>query len=248
MLFLTTYHYCWKLNKMEDTTNQGVNWQRPHHAYFLLGNKEEKEFFVDYVTKGLDFAVEGNPDFSIIETAVFGIEEARKLYDWVILKPFAGEKKVKVVFTNSITSESQNALLKVLEEPNVGSYIFFVIPSIGSIYKTLLSRVVVVENLQKGKVLEISEAATVAKEFCGKGVAERIALVQRLHKNDDKGIMKDLVREIENIFYKKMKDNKKFIEEAANLKLLDTSVKFVSTRGASSKMILEHLACIFPVL
>lgn len=233
---------------MEINPNQGINWQRPHHAYFLLGGKEEREFFVGFVAKGLDFAVEGNPDFSVIETGVFGIEEARKLSEWVILKPFAGEKKVKIIITNSITSESQNALLKVLEEPNVGSYIFFVIPSVGSIYKTLLSRVVVIENLQKGKVLEAGEAASIAKEFLSKGVAERIALIQKLQKKDDKEIMKDLVREIEKILYKKTKNNNTLVADANSLKLLEVSARFVSTRGASSKMILEHLSCMLPVL
>ena len=228
--------------------NQGINWERLHHAHFLIGKRLDKDFFVELVAKNTDFSAIGNPDFSIIEVDTFGIDDARGLSEWVIRKPFAGEKKIKIIITNSITSESQNALLKVLEEPNVGSYIFFVIPSVGSIYKTLLSRVVVIESLQKGKVLEKGEAASVAKEFLSKGVAERIALIQKLQKKDDKEIMKDLVREIEKILYKKTKNNNTLVADANSLKLLETSVRFVSTRGASSKMILEHLSCILPVV
>ena len=229
-----------------DQDQSKINWQKPHHAYFLLGGKEEKDFFVTYVAEGLGFVVEGNPDFSVLETLVFGIEEARRLSEWVIMKPFKGERKIKIIITNNITSESQNALLKVLEEPNSGSYIFFVIPSVGSLYKTLLSRVVVVSGL-KEELKKDKNTDSLSEEFLSQTVAGRINLIQKLQKNDNKEVMKNLVIEIEREFYKKL--NYKDIKNKQDiLNILNNSSRFISSRGASSKMILEQLSCLLPVV
>ncbi len=223
--------------------NQEINWERLHHAYFVVGKREEKDFFVELVSKNTNFDASGNPDFSIIEVDTFGIDDARELSGWMIEKPFSGEKKIKIVFANSVTSESQNALLKVLEEPTVGSIIFFVVPSVGNLYKTLLSRVLVVYSLFEDK----DNKKDIAEEFLSKNLALRIGLIQKMQKGDDKEMMKNLVRSLETTFYKKVKSGS--IKDGYKiLKEVDNCLRFSSSRGASAKMILEYLSCILPVV
>lgn len=223
--------------------NQEINWERLHHAYFVVGKREQKDLFVELVSKNSNFVVSGNPDFSIVEVDTFGIDDARELSLWMIEKPFSGEKKIKVVVANSVTSESQNALLKVLEEPTSGSIVFFFVPGVGNLYKTLLSRVLVISKIFENKDKEKS----LAQDFLSKSVSLRIEMVQKMQKKDDKEAMKNLVREIESVFYTKTQ-NENIKNKSELLKAVNDSVRFISSRGASTKMILEHLSCILPVV
>lgn len=222
--------------------NQIINWQNPHHTYFIVAEKGRTDFFVNMVSENMDFKVVQNPDFSVLYIDTFGIDHARDLGFWVIGKPFSGDKKIKFIVVSNITQEAQNALLKTLEEPNFGSFVFFLMPSIGNLCKTLLSRIVVVYDFAENKNIDNE-----AKKFLSNSIGERLAFVQKIQKSEDKEKIKDFVRNVERIVFNEYSKSKNKRYDVSLIKNVINSVKYSSIRGSSSKMILEYLACILPM-
>src|SRR3989344_2870720 len=93
-----------------------------YHANIILGQENSTDFLFNILEKNLDFKTQGNPDFLLMEVESFGIDDARSLGKWAIGKALLGEIKVCFIKTKSITPEAQNALLKILEEPTLGTY------------------------------------------------------------------------------------------------------------------------------
>lgn len=82
-----------------------------------------------------------------------GIENIRALIEETNKKPYEGNKKVIIVHNgDSITEAAQNALLKTIEEPPQGIFIFILCENLGSILDTIKSR------CQIHKLQRLSEA------------------------------------------------------------------------------------------
>ena len=125
-----------------------------HHANVIISREDCKDFVFDILKKDLNFDIKANPDFLMIENESFGIDDARNLEKWAIGKPLLGETKVFFIITKSITFEAQNALLKVLEEPPLGTYIFIKLENGGGLLPTFISRVNFLENSLRGGLEE----------------------------------------------------------------------------------------------
>src|SRR3990167_3349861 len=73
--------------------------------------------------KALDITLEkkiGKFDIEILEfEKAMGIPDVRILKERIFLKPMGKEKAVILKLLNGITTEAQNALLKILEEPHL---------------------------------------------------------------------------------------------------------------------------------
>ena len=67
-----------------------------------------------------------NPDIFIInETTGWAIESVRLLKKWLSQKPFNHKNKIIIIYqVDQFSLESQNALLKSLEEPGDNNYFF----------------------------------------------------------------------------------------------------------------------------
>jgi DNA polymerase III delta prime subunit len=206
-----------------------------HHANIAVG-KDCRDFVFEILEKQLNFNMRANPDFLLVENQVFGIDEARDFEKWVIGKPLVGEVKVSLIIAESITREAQNALLKVLEEPSSGTYIFLNFPSLGGLLPTFLSRVRVL-NMPKID-FEIDVAS---KKFLSSQIKDKFAIIRSLSKKnpsaDGKNEMRELIKNLEGIAYK---NNFK----SQDLKNILIAKIFAGTRGSSPKMLLEWLACV----
>jgi hypothetical protein len=215
--------------------------KKMHHANVIAGG-DSRDFIFGILENDLKFKTQGNPDFLLIENQIFGIDDARDFERWVIGKPLVGETKVSFIIVKSITHEAQNALLKTLEEPPLGTYIFINLESLGGLLPTFLSRVRVLE-LPKG-VFEMPQSQktpfgsdTPAKKFLAGKIKEKFALVRSLSKKENKDEMKDLIKDLEEVAYK---SNFK----SQDLKNILTAKIFASARGSSPKMLLEWLSCV----
>jgi len=151
-----------------------------HHANVIIGDNC-RGFVFEILTDKLNFNVNANPDFSLVESQTFGIDEARDLERWAIGKPFLSDVKVSLLIINSITFEAQNALLKVLEEPPLGTYIFINLQSLGGLLPTFLSRVRILnsEKLSKG----VFDSNT--QKFLSGKIKEKFAMVRSLSKKEN---------------------------------------------------------------
>ena len=91
--------------------------------------------------KKLSFLV-SQPDFLCLSgEESIGIEEARKLQQFLIFKPFQENKTaVLIPEAQKLTTEAQNALLKTLEEPPESSQIVLTAPDPSWLLPTVVSR------------------------------------------------------------------------------------------------------------
>lgn len=210
-----------------------------HHANIVLGGGDCRHFLFQILERDLDFNVHKNPDFLLLEKESFGIDEARNLEKWVIGKPLIDENKVALLIVGSITFEAQNVLLKVLEEPPTGTYIFISLESLANILDTLLSRIQILEvskNDLPDSVLTNPTSPNIALSFLRSNIKEKFSLIQTLSKKEDKIDMKNLIKNLEEVSHQ----NQATYDHIKNIL---TAKIFASTRGASPKMLLEWLSC-----
>jgi hypothetical protein len=206
-------------------------WQDVHHAVLIEGGTQIKESLLKEF-ESLGFSPVGNPDFSEIVVESFGVDDARKLCEWSSLKPIREERKVAIIFANNLTLESQNSLLKTLEEPPLNTHIIFVVEKARALLPTLISRVMYYESDEDTDLKE-------AKKFLDGSVADRLATVKKLSKKEDKSIMKDLTRNIEKEILLRSRKQK---IKASVLRMVIDGSQYSGIRGGSPKMILEWLA------
>lgn len=75
------------------------------------------------------------------EKSSFGVDDVRDIIEEVYKKPFEKDKKVIIIHEgNKLTIQSQNALLKTIEEPPKGVYIIILCESLELILDTIKSR------------------------------------------------------------------------------------------------------------
>jgi DNA polymerase III gamma/tau subunit len=100
-------------------------------------------------------------DIEIIESEkTVGIGDIRKLQEKLFLKPLESEKKAVILEAFfGMTPDSQNAFLKVLEEPPADTIIMILTSSLDFVLPTVLSRCNLI-NLDKVKQLSEEEIAT----------------------------------------------------------------------------------------
>lgn len=211
------------------------NWSKVHHAYIISG-ADISEVWLN-LENNLFFKKVANPDAYSREFEILGIDEVRELSEWAIMKPIAGEKKVAVIYAASFTRESQNALLKLFEEPPTGTYFFIIVPNLTMILPTLLSRVITIVLDEKFKVHEKFTS------FLEDPISERLQMLSNIIKNKDKEKARNL------IVFLEQKISKLSIESDLKLILADkvlVAKKYLWVRGASLKIILEYLAITLP--
>lgn len=205
-----------------------------HHAYFIEGEKEPVLADIEsFLEKAFKIVRQGHPDIHYAEHESFGIDESRSLQDMQSMKPVSGDKKIFIVVLRSITSEAQNSLLKVFEEPTPGTHFFIISSSQRILLPTLRSRVVVVSHASAKNQSFESEA----KKFTSISPRERLSYVIGMIEEKDKasaeGFLNALVAELHK---KKMKEKAREIKEILSLS------KYLKDRSPSLKLILERVA------
>lgn len=209
---------------------------KPHHANVILDDQSGVDALTSFVEQSLSFNSKQNPDFLFLETETFGIEEARDFTKWALGKPLAGDKKVALLRTSSLTLESQNALLKIFEEPSVGTYFFLVVPNLGNILPTLLSRIQILQIAGNQTVNNQKSDENLASKFTKLSVGQRLGLIKQYSKGD-KSELKKILQQLE-----KLVPTEGFDHESKK-KILTAKI-FSTARGGSARMLLEWLACV----
>jgi hypothetical protein len=194
-------------------------------------------------TASLLLGAPGSPDLTEIELLSFGIEESRSLKERAAQKPAAGDAQVFLIQTRSISVPAQNALLKLLEEPQQGTHFFFVVPAPERLLKTVLSRVRVRYVPGDGETI-LSEAAD---RFLRGTAAQRIKQVESFYNKPEKDRVgaEQFVLMLEQALYAKL-HTKQGTDRAVATKLghILAVRGFCSLPSSSPKLILEHLALV----
>ncbi|MEO5635288.1 MAG: hypothetical protein ABIS26_01805 [Candidatus Paceibacterota bacterium] len=146
-----------------------------HHAYLIEGKKEEcLSKILEYCSR-VEIRTEGNPDFYEVAFDTFKIDDALHIRSLGQDKSFSNQKKIFIISTNSITIDAQNVMLKIFEEPIMGTRFFVIVPEINSLLKTFASRFYVIKNNCENK-----EGLNEAEKFISLSTRDRLDYIKDL--------------------------------------------------------------------
>lgn len=174
-------------------------------------------------------------DVSHIVVDRFSIDDARKLSLDALQKPVEAEHRVFVLVVTKLPEESQNALLKLFEEPPSQTRFHIVLPQEGILIPTLRSRV----SVEESAVEDVAENTAFAT-FLHASYAERISHIAEITKKKDLPAIEHVVRGAENYVATDTLQNKALLVTVLYVR------EYIATPGASAKMLLEELALSVP--
>ena len=172
-----------------------------------------------------------NPVYHTFER--LGVDEVRTITLASMLRPVNGAEQVFVLRTLFVTHEAQNALLKLLEEPPAGLSFVVVVPQAVSLLPTLMSRFGIEQ-------VDDAEIDTTAWDlFVSATAADRLKQIDAWQKTKDPQWLQAIVRGVQSL--------KSTEVPVAALPAVQIVSERLATRGASNKMLLEHLALALPL-
>ena len=217
-----------------------------HHAYAIEGDKKAiiPELY-SFLENDLKIVTKANPDFYFNEFESFGIDSGRELQDQASRKAMQGNMRIFVITISSITSEAQNALLKLFEEPADGVHFFIIVSSSEIFLPTLRSRFNI---LRQGKAL--AENNALVSEFMKASKTDRMKLLEGIieeykeNKNKEKTL--DFLNNLEVSLYKDQlaKARPWRVEDVGVFEMIHKSRDYMMGRAPSVKMILENVALV----
>ncbi len=215
-----------------------------HHAYIVEGGISAKEQVFLEVAQILGIDMHSQ-DFFVIESTMFGVDDATRAVDINSRKAFSGGKKAVCIIADIFSGQAQNALLKTLEEPTPGTY-FFILTSSASVFlPTILSRVHVVSGKNDATILpSVFDVAGFLKAT----PAKRIAMVKEImkEKEDEKIGDRDIFmfhNGLEKSFYRATKGK---VEELRVASVFTKVQDYIRDTSSSKKLLLEYVALCAP--
>ena len=199
-----------------------------HHAYYIEDSASAFGAYKDLVKPFWSGAFER-----------FGIDDARALIALASLKNF--NEAVFFVCAASITSDAQQALLKLFEEPQQGTVFVFLAPH-GSLLPTLKSRMLPYPELSTDS--KDSPWQIEARRFLKMAGKERSEMIAKMLKEEEglKERVRDFINALEIELSKDVKKNKQGLEDIAMVR------DYLGDKAPSLKMLLEHLALSLPTV
>lgn len=177
-------------------------------------------------------------DIEIIETEkTVGIGEIRKLQEKLFLKPMESETKAVILEAFlGMTADSQNAFLKVLEEPPADTIIMILTSSLDFVLPTVLSRCSLI-NLDQVKKLTNEEIADNLKLIIElkNGDASKALKIAQDNGKDREVALTFLENLIISLHTKLESDNLRI------LKALQKTYTIIKTTNVAPRLALENL-------
>jgi len=208
-----------------------------HHAYYIEGPQAQFGAYKEHL----------KPLHSRVYEK-FGIDEARELTNLAALKNY--KESVFLLAIAAITSEAQQALLKLFEEPQAGTTFVLLLPH-GVLLPTLRSRMLAYSekvefSVQKVLGSPVSRKSALGPDYFARKIPlflkssnkERGDFIAKLLKEEDREKVRDFINALEVELHKKVAEPK------ARQGLADIILvrRYLSDRSPSLKMLLEHLA------
>lgn len=225
-----------------------------HHAYLYIGAHEPGiKAARAFAAEKLGIEGVSHPDLTVFSyEGLFPIDHARRIITFASQAPVHGENKLIVIAAGRIFQESQNALLKLFEEPSEGTTLILVVPTEGMLLPTLRSRLIELPR-------EEGEMDESVRLFLGSSSTEREKLVAKLisrvksdNKDEDKQAARmesvHIVEGLIRVAHAKLVKAKG--EEAESLAVflreLDRFMPILHSRSAPLKLIFEHILIVMP--
>lgn len=199
-----------------------------HHAYVVTGDLAHSLRYISEEDRVF------GPDVLLYEYEKFGINEARKLKHESSLAPIERAYRVFIISFSRITTEAQNALLKLFEEPVGEARYYLITKSEDVLIKTLRSRLIALGATSSPHT---DQTQTIA--FLNLSYQERLAEITERSKHEDTTWIEQLFDGIE--VFAHTTNNYTVMKEIIFVRLYE------KTHGASRKMLLEHMALSLPL-
>ncbi len=177
-------------------------------------------------------------DIEIIETEkTVGIGEIRKLQEKLFLKPLESETKAVILEAFfGMTADSQNAFLKVLEEPPSDTVIMILTTSLDFVLPTVLSRCRLI-NLEQAKKLtgeEIDANLDLVLKLKNGGTAKALKIAQDNGKDRETAL--EFLEGLLVSLHTEMKS-----ENLQSLKAMQKTYTIIKTTNVAPRLALENL-------
>lgn len=164
----------------------------------------------------------------------FGIDDARSLTKQAYIRPVEQACRTCVVVFKTATTEAQNALLKLLEDPPATTRFIVIASRKEVLIPTLQSRL----QLRSVSVSSGTESIAFSK-FQEASYKERLAQIAAYAKTKDTLWLQDLQAGL--------LDYAAGVEDITTARVLVLVDQNLNRRGASNKMLLEELALSLPI-
>lgn len=223
--------------------------ERLSHAYVIESSHETGLAFVRELMATIQLATRANPDYHEYVHDVFRLEHAHALRHEQSMHGADGGKKIFVITFNTITRETENALLKTLEEPTRGTHFFFVVRSAAILLPTVRSRMQTI-TLERVEAEDADDALS-ARKFLASDKGVRMKMLEPITKAkaDDKSEAKEearaFLRALEYELYAALTRGEKVADALADVVFAQ---KELSGRAPGLKLLLDTIALLTPQL
>lgn len=193
-----------------------------HHAQLFVGSKE---WALSLLPEALR---QQSQDVRHIELERLSIDDVRNLIKEANLKSVGEEGRSFLIITENILREAQNALLKLLEDPNPGTTFYLIVPDDNFLLPTVRSRLHAFAREEK------QFSSNAFTEFRKASYKERLALIETKLKEGDQAWIGEILASLE--VYAEKERNPQLLRDTLTL------LQYIPQKGGSKKMLLEHLA------
>lgn len=216
-----------------------------HHAYYIEDSLANFDAYAQQLRES-EHIESHDPNFVAQNYEKFGIDEARALIQLSSLKN-TSSRALFFIGAASMTSEAQQALLKLFEEPQTGTTYILLVPH-GTLLPTLKSRFMEFPQYEQGRtLLKKTQAGGEAREFLRWPYKKRSDWITVTLKNED-GVrerVRAFLNELEAELHPKIGESQDIREGLAEIAHFR---EYLSDRAPSLKMILEHFAATLPLV
>lgn len=174
-----------------------------------------------------------------------GVEVVKLMQEKIFFKPLRGENKAVIIpLSHLLTPPAQNALLKLLEEPPLSTYIFLLTDDKDALLPTVCSRCQIITLENKTITIDTHEKEELVKEwgrYTQSSVGQALKTAEQLAKDKD-GTLTFFVK-LTPIIKEKLtsSDPQEAVQVAQQLQSLQDTYTTLRRTNANPRLVLEHL-------
>jgi len=216
---------------------------------FIIISKDKSKreaYLKDFYTKNkvdlLDVAITSFDNSVKQNMQSIGIEDVKQMQKKVFLKPLKSTNKVVVLEdAQLLTTEAQNALLKVLEEPPANTFIILTADTKEGLLPTIISRCFIVdlgENMINISEKEKKELEEFLEQLTKWGIGERLKKAETLAKDKAKAI--EWIEKVIIVAREKMLSEENALYYAEQIKMFQTLHATLKTTNTNPRFAIEN--------
>ena len=212
------------------------------HSFLVISKEKDKA--LSYISNFLKKEGIDRIDINLhtFEKAM-GIADVRNIQKKIVLRPYRGKAKAVVIEAyDGITSEAQNALLKVLEEPPSNTLIIISLSKKELILPTVLSRCKIIEIKDSNSTLshdENTQYLNILISLSKEGIGYKLKIAQDISKNKEETIV--WLEKMTIALRKKLIENHNDQQYLNFLKNLQKTYKNIKNTNVNQRIALENL-------